>query len=98
MKVTLEGKNEPRILEESKTQARKNEKAGRKNGIGQQDRVRLSKEVQQFRETGLPVPGTEQAHLERLEKVRSMIQEGTYAPDNRSVADKMIRQAVNDSH
>ena len=97
MKVYLEGKNEPRILNESSRQAKKSENVARKSGIRQQDRVHLSKDAQRFREAGFPVPGGEKARLERLENIRSMIQAGTYAPDSESVAERMLSQALSDS-
>ena len=96
MKIPYIGKNDLKVTENPAKPSRQAGKEAAKTGEVRQDRIRLSKDVQQLLEmekrlkTSDPVEG----RTELVERLRSQIQEGAYKPDSRKVAEKMIAEAA----
>ena len=96
MKIPYIGKNDLKVTENPVKPSRQAGKEAAKTGEVRQDRIRLSKDVQQLLEmekrlkTSDPVEG----RTELVEGLRSQIQEGAYKPDSRKVAEKMIAEAA----
>ena len=96
MKVTYIGKNGLKGLEKPARSPRQVHQDGAKTGEMQQDRVRLSKDVQKLLGMEEVSKGSEKSEVraEVVERLRREIEKGLYRPDNRMVADKMIAEAT----
>jgi flagellar biosynthesis anti-sigma factor FlgM len=96
MKVTYIGKSDLKVPEKPAKPSRQVPQEGAKTGEMQQDRVRLSKDVQKLlgMEKGPKGADKSEARAEVVERLRREIKEGRYSPDSRTVADKMIAEAA----
>jgi negative regulator of flagellin synthesis FlgM len=99
MKVTYIGKNDLKVSEKPEKATkptRQTPQESAKTGEVRQDRIILSKDVQQLLEIEKSLKGTEvvEVRSELVERLRREIKEGVYSPDSRRVADKMIAEAT----
>ena len=95
MKIPYIGKNDLKVTENPAKLSRQAGKEAAKTGEVRQDRIRLSKDVQQLLEMEKRLKSSDpvEGRTELVERLRSQIQEGAYKPDSRKVAEKMIAEA-----
>jgi flagellar biosynthesis anti-sigma factor FlgM len=96
MKVYNIGKNGLEIPAKSAKSQRDAGKGSDQGTKSCQDRVCLSKDVLRLLEMAKQTRGTGQKDVrpEVVERVRREIQEGSYTPDSKEVAEKLIAQAL----
>jgi flagellar biosynthesis anti-sigma factor FlgM len=96
MKVTYIGKNDLKVAENPPKPSRQAQKESAKTGEIRRDRIRLSKDAQDLLEIEKKLKGSEDldARAAIVERLRREIKEGSYKPDSREVADKMIAAAT----
>ena len=96
MKIPYIGKNDLKVTENPVKPSRQAGKEAAKTGEVRQDRIRLSKDVQQLLEMEKRLKSSDpvEGRTELVERLRSQIQEGAYKPDSRKVAEKMIAEAA----
>ena len=96
MKVPYIGKNGLKVAENPVQPSRPSGKEATRTGEVRQDRIRLSRDVQQLLEMERKSKGSDpvEARAELVERLRTQIQGGVYKPDNRQVAEKMIAEAA----
>jgi flagellar biosynthesis anti-sigma factor FlgM len=96
MKIPYIGKNDLKVTENPAKPSRQAGKEAAKTGEVRQDRIRLSKDVQQLLEMEKRLKSSDpvEGRTELVERLRSQIREGAYKPDNRKVAEKMIAEAA----
>jgi flagellar biosynthesis anti-sigma factor FlgM len=99
MNIYQIGKKGLEIAADTVKSSRKPSKHPEKAGTPNQDRVRLSKDVLRLLEIEKQAkePGTEGVRAEIVEKMQQRIREGTYAPDSKKVADKLLAQALQEA-
>ncbi len=84
----------------SKNTARSSEKSSKaiqKSGTGRQDQVHLSKDAQQLLEMKKTTTDADEIRPEVVSRIQRQLKEGTYAPDNFKVAQKLVDQAIDES-
>ena len=93
------GKKGLEITSEPMKSSRKPSKEPEKTGTQRQDRVQLSKDVLHLLEIEKQARAHEQegVRAEVVEHMQKRIREGTYAPDSRKVAEKLLAQALQDA-
>jgi flagellar biosynthesis anti-sigma factor FlgM len=96
MKIPYIGKNDLKVSENPVKPSRQAGKEAAKTGEVRQDRIRLSKDVQQLLEMEKRLKASDpfEGRADLVERLRSQIQEGAYKPDSRKVAEKMIAEAA----
>lgn len=96
MKVTYIGKNDLKVPENRAKPFRQAPKEAVKTGEIRQDRIRLSKDVQDLLEIEKSLKGSKEleARAEIVDRLRREIKEGVYKPDSQKVAEKMIVDAA----
>jgi flagellar biosynthesis anti-sigma factor FlgM len=96
MKVPYIGKNDLKVAENPVKPSRQAGKEAAKTGEVRQDRIQLSKDAQQLLEMEKRLKASDdvEARAELVEGLRRQIEHGTYRPDSRKVADKMIAEAA----
>jgi len=93
------GKKGLEITTESVKSSRKPPAKPEKAGTQYQDRVRLSKDVLRLLEIEKQAKssGQEGVRAEVVEKLQKGIRDGTYAPESRKVADKLLAHALQEA-
>lgn len=99
MNVYHIGKKGLEITAGSAKSTRNPSKEPEKAGTQRQDRVQLSKDVLRLLEIEKQAKGPEQegVRAEVVQNMQKRIREGTYAPDSRKVAEKLLAQALQDA-
>jgi len=96
MKIQYIDKTDLKVSERPARPSRQAAEESAGTGEIRQDRIRLSKDVQQLlkMEKALGASEDAEARAELVERLRREIQEGVYRPDSRKVAEKMILEAT----
>lgn len=96
MKVQYIPKNDLKVSEKPERPSRQAPKQSAGAGEIREDRIRLSRDVQQLlkMEKALGASNETEARAELVERLRREIHEGVYRPDSRKVAEKMILEAT----
>ncbi len=96
MKVPYIGKNDLKVPDNLVKPSRKEGNIPAKTGEIRQDRIQLSKDVQQLLEMEKRFKASEgvEARAELVERLRQEIDAGVYRPDSRKVADSIIAEAA----
>lgn len=79
--------------EQSKINKEKNkEGTGVKNSGSSSDKVTLSQDAKLYRAGLEQAMNSEDVRTEKVQELKTMVQNGTYKPDSRNIAQKMIQE------
>ena len=95
MKIYDVGKEGLRVTRESGKISRKPaDQQGKSGGVVRKDRVLLSKDVQRLMELENRANAASEVREEVVERLKAEMSQGTYQPDNKKVADKMLARMM----
>lgn len=79
--------------EQSKINKEKNkEGAGVRNSGSSSDKVTLSQDAKLYKVGLTQAMNAEEVRAEKVQELKTMVQDGTYKPDSRNIAQKMIQE------
>ncbi|MCA1743015.1 MAG: flagellar biosynthesis anti-sigma factor FlgM [Desulfovibrionales bacterium] len=79
--------------EQSKiNKGKNNEGAGVRNSRASSDKVTLSENARLHRAGFEQAMNAEEVRTEKVQELKTMVQDGTYKPDSRNIAQKMIQE------